>query len=101
MAIARQHDSGIALGAWGAVTATATGAAVAFGGALRDMVSALSEAGHLGPALAGAAPGYMAVYHVEVLLLFATLVVIGPLARHTLAPPANPSTKFGLAAHPG
>ncbi len=102
MAVARNHDSGIALGAWGAVTATATGMAVAFGGAMRDVVSTLAESGQLGPALTGPAPGYGAVYHVEILLLFATLIVIGPLARHTLATPATtPSTKFGLAAYPG
>jgi BCD family chlorophyll transporter-like MFS transporter len=102
MAIARNHDGGIALGAWGAVTATATGIAVALGGAIRDVVSGLAESGRLGPALTGPAPGYGAVYHFEVLLLFATLIVIGPLARHTLAQPATtPSTKFGLAAYPG
>lgn len=102
MAIARNHDSGIALGAWGAITATAAGVAVALGGAVRDVVSGLAEAGRLGPALTGPAPGYGAVYHFEVLLLFATLIVIGPLARHTLAQPAtSPSTKFGLAAYPG
>lgn len=101
MAIARQHDSGIALGAWGAVTATAAGTAIALGGALRDTVSGLAEAGRLGPAMTGPAAGYTAVYHLEILFLFATLVVIGPLARHTLALPSNPSTKFGLAAHPG
>ncbi len=101
MSIARNHDSGIALGAWGAVTATATGIAVAFGGAVRDIVTSLGQSGQLGPAFTGPAPGYSAVYHIEILLLFATLVVIGPLARHTLASPANPSTKFGLAAYPG
>ncbi|MEX1250162.1 MAG: MFS transporter, partial [Hyphomonas sp.] len=101
MGIARRHDSGIALGAWGAVTATATGMAVAFGGAARDIVSGLANSGQLGPAFTGPAPGYGVVYHFEILLLFATLVVIGPLARHTLAPPSNPSTKFGLAAYPG
>ena len=102
MAVARHHDGGIALGAWGAVTATATGVAVAVGGAMRDVVSGLAESGQLGPALTGPAPGYGAVYHFEILLLFATLIVIGPLARHTLATPATtPSTKFGLAAYPG
>lgn len=101
MAVARAHDSGIAIGAWGAVTATATGMAVALGGGLRDVVSTLSESGQLGPALTGAAPGYGAVYQVEILLLFATLIVIGPLARHAIAPPKNQTTKFGLAAYPG
>jgi BCD family chlorophyll transporter-like MFS transporter len=101
MSIARAHDGGIALGAWGAVTATATGLAVAFGGAVRDAVSKLAALGELGPALTGPAPGYIVVYHVEILFLFATLIVIGPLARHTLASPVHPSTKFGLGAYPG
>lgn len=101
MMIAKAHDGGIALGAWGAVTATASGVAIALGGALRDAVSNLAEAGALGPALSGPVAGYGAVYHLEILLLFATLVVIGPLARHSLSSSTNPSTKFGLAAYPG
>jgi BCD family chlorophyll transporter-like MFS transporter len=101
MAIARHHDGGIALGAWGAVTATATGVAVALGGALRDTVSRLSEAGHLGAAFSSPAAGYTSVYSLEILLLFATLAVIGPLARHSLAITHPQATKFGLAAYPG
>jgi BCD family chlorophyll transporter-like MFS transporter len=48
MALARDGKSGIALGAWGAVQATAVGLAVLVGGGLRDIVSGLSEAGLLG-----------------------------------------------------
>ncbi len=81
MELAREHDSGLALGAWGAVQATATGLAIALGGALRDTVGHWAEAGILGPALMGPETGYGAVYHLEILVLFAALVVIGPLVR--------------------
>ena len=43
MALARDGHSGLALGAWGAVQATAAGAAIALGGAMRDVVSSLAE----------------------------------------------------------
>ncbi|MGF1543811.1 MAG: MFS transporter [Parvularculaceae bacterium] len=75
-------DSGLTLGAWGAAQATAAGAAAALGGALRDGLGALAEAGRLGPAFSSHAAGYVFVYHLEILLLFATLAAIGPLARH-------------------
>jgi BCD family chlorophyll transporter-like MFS transporter len=81
MDLARGHQTGMALGAWGAVQATATGAAIFFGGGLRDSVSHLAMTGKLGPALTGPATGYGAVYHLEILVLFAALVVIGPLVR--------------------
>ncbi|MHA7870930.1 MAG: PucC family protein [Hyphococcus sp.] len=100
MALAKNHDSGIALGAWGAVHATAAGVAIALGGVMRDSLGALAENGALGPALTSPATGYSAVYHVEILLLFATLAAIGPLARY--APPdRQPQPQFGLAAFPG
>jgi BCD family chlorophyll transporter-like MFS transporter len=71
--------TGLALGAWGAVQAGAAGIAIAFGGAMRDAVSALATAGSLGPALNGPAVGYGFVYYVEILLLFVALIVLGPL----------------------
>ena len=101
MDLAEGGRSGLALGAWGAVQATAAGVAIAVGGALRDVVSGLAEAGALGPALTGPETGYGAVYHTEILLLFATLVAIGPLVRRTGVPRARPSTSFGLAEFPG
>ena len=42
-------QSGLALGAWGAVQATAAGLAIALGGALRDVVSRLADAGRARP----------------------------------------------------
>jgi len=93
-------DSGLVLGAWGAVQACAGGLAVGLGGALRDGVGALATQGLLGPALADAAVGYSVVYHLEIALLFATLVAIGPLVRQQAArPPRSP--RFGLAELPG
>jgi len=90
------------LGAWGAVQATCAGVAVAAGGALRDLVSHLATSGWLGEAMDSAVTGYLAVYHLELALLFATLIVLGPLVRRGATPsrPA-PQPKFGLAEFPG
>jgi MFS transporter, BCD family, chlorophyll transporter len=93
---------GLALGAWGAVQASCAGIAIAAGGALRDIVSSLATQGALGPALASAGVGYSVVYHVEIYLLFATLIAIGPLVRSArAAPPTSSTEKFGLAEFPG
>jgi BCD family chlorophyll transporter-like MFS transporter len=98
MTLARDGGSGLALGAFGAVQATAAGVGIAIGGALRDLVSRLSEQGALGPALTGPAVGYGFVYHLEIGLLFACLVAIGPLARHAREP--SQPARFGLAEFP-
>ncbi|MFZ4649100.1 MAG: BCD family MFS transporter [Rubrivivax sp.] len=97
---------GMVLGAWGGVVATAAGASVALGGALRDLVSTLGQAGALGEVLATAGAGYGFVYHLEITLMFVTLVVLGPLVRHRpAAAPGHPSSdsppRFGLAEFPG
>jgi MFS transporter, BCD family, chlorophyll transporter len=101
MGLARNGESGLALGAWGAVQATAAGLAIALGGALRDLVGGLADQGLLGPALMGPAVGYEAVYHIEILLLFATLAAIGPLVGTARESPRPESTAFGLAEFPG
>jgi BCD family chlorophyll transporter-like MFS transporter len=93
--------NGLALGAWGAVQASAAGLAILAGGALRDVFSGLAAHGALGPALTGPSTGYGVVYHVELALLFATLVAIGPLVRAARTAPAQPSPRFGLAEFPG
>jgi len=94
-------QSGLALGAWGAVQATAAGVGIALGGALRDGISSLAASGALGPALTSPSMGYSFVYHLEIGLLFATMIALGPLVggtrrRHRLAP----GGKFGLAEFP-
>jgi BCD family chlorophyll transporter-like MFS transporter len=88
---------GLALGAWGAAQATAAGLAVALGGTIRDAVGSLAEAGHMGASLASPATGYSFVYHLEIGLLFATLIVLGPLVR--TAPNIRPH-QLGLAEFP-
>jgi MFS transporter, BCD family, chlorophyll transporter len=98
MALARDGETGLALGTWGAVQATAAGAAIAGGGAIRDAVSALASQGHLGVALANPATSYSIVYHIEIALLFATLAAIGPLVRWRHSPQ---ELKFGIAEFPG
>ena len=101
MALARSGQSGLALGAWGAVQATAAGTAIALGGATRDLVADLAARGALGPALTGPAAGYGVVYHVEIVLLFATLAAIGPLVRAGGTSGVAPTSRFGLAEVPG
>jgi BCD family chlorophyll transporter-like MFS transporter len=97
-------DNGLALGAWGAVQATAAGVAIALGGGLRDAVAAITASGRFGEALAGPGTGYSVVYHLEIGLLFATLVALGPLVRRSASPaPPLPAShgRFGLAEFPG
>ena len=81
MGMAGASDNGLVLGAWGAVQATAIGLGVATGGALRDLVDGLAVQGHLGPALTGPATAYGFVYQLEIILLFITLAIAGPLAQ--------------------
>ncbi|MFO0335508.1 MAG: BCD family MFS transporter [Pseudomonadota bacterium] len=95
-AMQREHAAtdgsanGLALGAWGAVQATAAGLAIAAGGLVSDAFGALAARGSLGPALSDPTVGYGFVYQFEILLLFLTLAVIGPLVRHRGAPAAGP-----------
>ena len=94
--------NGLALGAWGAVQASCAGLAIAAGGALRDIVSSLATQGLLGSALSSPGVGYSVVYHVELYLLFATLIAIGPLVRTARRAPRSPQREsFGVAEFPG
>jgi BCD family chlorophyll transporter-like MFS transporter len=101
MNMSRGRHNGLALGAWGAVQATAAGTAIALGGIIRDGVGTLAASGQLGEALSGPAVGYTTVYHIEILLLFATLIAIGPLVGLERANRSRMSGKFGLAEFPG
>jgi BCD family chlorophyll transporter-like MFS transporter len=101
MALSDKSDSGLALGAWGAVNATAAGLAIAIGGFVRDGVSVVAARGNLGEALQGPITGYGVVYHIEIILLFATLAAVGPLIRlpdHSAK--QRSTTNFGLADFP-
>jgi BCD family chlorophyll transporter-like MFS transporter len=89
--------SGLALGTWGAVQATGAGVAIGLAGIIRDVVSSLALSGKLGPALVSNATGYGTVYYIEIALLFASLIAIGPLARHSSDGRSSRPSGFDLA----
>jgi len=94
---------GLALGAWGAAQATAAGLGIALGGAIRDAVSGIAQTGVWGAGLDSPATGYAAVYHIEIALLFVTLIALGPLVRArraTASGAEEAKAKIGLAEFP-
>ncbi|MEM6734255.1 MAG: PucC family protein, partial [Myxococcota bacterium] len=99
MRLSSSGASGLALGAWGAVQATAAGGSILVAGFIRDAVTALAVAGRLGPGLAHESVGYSFVYHIEIALLFLTLIVVGPLVRFQPVREEKTSS-FGLAELP-
>jgi BCD family chlorophyll transporter-like MFS transporter len=96
MSMAGRNNSGLLLGAWGAVQASAAGAAIATGGFIRDAGTTWSASGHFGAAAADPAWGYDLVYHLEILLLFVTLIALGPLVRSARGV-TQPITGLGIA----
>lgn len=88
-------QAGLALGAWGAVQATAAGAAVALGGIGRDVVDTLARNQAFGASLDHPTTGYAAVYGLEMVLLALTVAVMGALVSEpsrstsTLNPPSG------------
>lgn len=98
LVVAMNRDSaaanGLALGVWGAVQATSAGLAIAMGGALRDGVASLGESGALGSVLSGPSVGFSFVYHLEIALLFATLIALGPLVGLRARPPGSEPFKL-------
>ncbi|MDJ1016330.1 MAG: PucC family protein [Paracoccaceae bacterium] len=103
MPMGARAGQGLALGAWGAAQATAAGLAIALGGTIRDAMDALATSGMLGETLNTPGTGYSVVYHIEIALLFGTLVVLGPLVRHAFTKPRNQpreTGRIGLADFP-
>ncbi len=98
---ATQH--GIALGAWGAVFAVTEGAALAISGLLYDVLAPLARDGMLGEGMRAPSVPYSVVYHIEIGLLFITLIALGPLVAPLGAGQrvTRPVTSFGLADLPG
>jgi BCD family chlorophyll transporter-like MFS transporter len=103
MSMGGDSENGIVLGVWGAVQATAIGAGIALGGGLRDLFDGLATQGLLGSALTGPAVGYAVVYHLEIMLLFITLAIVGPLAQPWQRSRSAEATgkRFGLDQMPG
>ncbi len=94
MALPHHGEHGLALGAWGAVQATAAGVAMAAAGLIRDSVGG-SQAQLSGP-FPGV--GYVATYLIAVIGLFVLLVVLGPLAAKRRADAR--AVPFGIAEFP-
>jgi BCD family chlorophyll transporter-like MFS transporter len=99
MGMAESGGSGLALGAWGAVQATSYGIAMFLGGTIRDLVDTFAPDSAFGADLSGPAVGYTAVYGLEIVLLLATLIAIGPLLLRGDDHARSPS-KFGIAELP-
>jgi BCD family chlorophyll transporter-like MFS transporter len=83
MNLAPKDQTGLALGAWGAVQASAAGIAVALGGIIHDVVAGLASKNALGQAMSGPETGYALVYSIEVVLLGVTLFAMFPLIRRS------------------
>jgi len=100
MGLDGQGRTGLALGAWGAVQATGAGLAIGLAGITRDVVSHLALQGRFGLALNSHATGYGTVYYIEIVLLLAGLIAIGPLSRHSFSNRVSSSDDLGLARLP-
>jgi BCD family chlorophyll transporter-like MFS transporter len=83
------------------VQATAAGVSIALGGALRDLFTSLATSGALGDALSSPATGYSVVYHIELYLMFATLIALGPLVRQRRPRQVVGTPPFHLNELPG
>ncbi|MEE4108961.1 MAG: PucC family protein [Halieaceae bacterium] len=81
---------GLALGAWGAVQATAAGLGVALSGTLRDVAGAVTRAT---TGVRSEASGYLIVYGLEIFLLCLTVIAIMPLLRRGQAIAATASAE--------
>ena len=94
--------TGLAVGAWGAVQATMAGVAIASGGLIRDGVAAFGKSAAFNSVLAAPSMSYSVVYSIEIILLFATLVALGPLVRRSSHETSSPRTSaaLGLAEFP-
>ena len=99
MSLSINGQSGLAIGAWGAVQASCAGVAIALAGIFRDVVTGMAMRGELGSALTGPASAYGLLYGIEIILLFATLAAIGPQALPNYSP-QNANRKFGMSELP-
>jgi BCD family chlorophyll transporter-like MFS transporter len=99
MSLAPKDQAGLALGAWGAVQATAAGVAMSLSGILRDAVQYMVEGSAPVLGIATAATGYMAVYAVEIALLLITIAATFPLLRRVADGQRSDTRAAGEVAH--
>jgi BCD family chlorophyll transporter-like MFS transporter len=72
MNLAPEGQSGLALGAWGAVQASAAGFAITIGGIIRDVVATQTNS---------SLTGYSTVYMIEICMLIMTILAMLPLIK--------------------
>lgn len=98
------RQAGMAIGAWGAVQATAAGIGIAAGAITLDLARAALNHGGDGFLSGSAGGGYFVVYAIEIGLLVITIVATVPLVRSRLrkrnAATAHSSRVPGEAGHP-
>jgi BCD family chlorophyll transporter-like MFS transporter len=73
----------LALGAWGAVQATAAGIALGVGGVFRDIIAGMASRNYFGEDLNNPATGYCGVYLIEIILLCITIAAMANFMRPT------------------
>lgn len=104
MGLAKDGSAGMALGAWGAVQASAAGLGIALGGLIRDGMTQIAMSSAMGTTLADRGTGYGAVYTLEVVLLLVTLLVLGPIVGKAIGltqiNDANAQKGLGLREFP-
>jgi len=93
---------GLILGSWGAAQALGAGLGIAIGGILRDIINQLALSGVFGKTFESDATGYLFVYHLEILIIFITLISLGSLSQELKKKQIdnNKETRFGLAEIP-
>ena len=101
--ISKGAGRGLVLGSWGAAQATAAGLGIGLGGILNDISNSIigSESYNL-IVSANPAFSYLVVYHLEIFLLFLTLVFLGPLSQYlsSLKLDRKEFEKFGFSEMP-
>jgi BCD family chlorophyll transporter-like MFS transporter len=100
--ISKRAGRGLVLGSWGAAQATAAGLGIGLGGILNDLTKVLISGGDIAIASQNPAFSYLVVYHLEILLLFFTLVLLGPLSQYlsSLKHDDKDSVSFGFSEMP-
>jgi BCD family chlorophyll transporter-like MFS transporter len=84
---APKDQTGLALGAWGAVQASSAGVAIALGGIARDLVA--NTQGH---AMLGAGTAFLVVYAAEIVFLVLALLVLAPVIEFRPRPVLGEAT---------
>ena len=100
--ISKRAGRGLVLGSWGAAQATAAGLGIGLGGILNDITRAVVGGGDQTFVTQNPAFSYLVVYHLEILLLFFTLVLLGPLSQYlsSLKIEDKSTDRFGFSEMP-